>query len=801
MFRWHKNKVKAMAPVLALVALMGCSTAKETAHDGAKAVVQQNWDAAVYYYLEAIAEDPGNVEYKMQLTRARQKASQAHLRKGLMLLDMGRLHDARNELRMATELDPVNQFAEQALERVVEDLEVLAGPGGEQALAEMKKRAAEAKVRPPMLDPTSDEPITLKFPKPKPVKEIYNALGKAYGFNVLFDPKLKDDKLSVELNDVNAERALEIVLQASGHFYKVLDEHSIIVAEDTPQNRREYEDLVIKTFFLSNSEVKDIDKLLRALIEARRLATNEQLNAITLRDTADKVAIAEKLIKVNDKAKAEVLIDVELLLMASTNNSDMGMTLSNYSFTLGVDTGAIQEGSNGNLFLDQLGQISKGNTFINIPSLVINLAKSSGRAEVLAQPQLRITDGEKAKLHIGDKYPIPVTSFNTGNNIGGNVVPVTSFQYQDIGIRIEVEPRVHHNREITLNLSVEISNIGETVAVGPGQNAVVIGTRTITSVNRLKDGETSLLAGLFRTDSTEGVVETPGLSRIPWLGRLFTNKTKQLKRTDLVMTVTPHIVRFPDITEEDLAPLWVGTESRISFYGSNSPRVASGSGSRSPFDARKERPERSDPRRSDEEDKERKPKPSTFHTPTAPKPRQVEQPRGVELATGNKAMEAGDSSGGVIDETFGLEDAGKPAETDLKAVPVQLTLQPSVISLGVDEITQIQIVGSGDHDNYRMPVTLTFDPGRIAIDTLEVAPAIGVVDQVIDSEQGMIFLDLVVADGDAMPQVLATFNVRALTPGPAPLIFSTQGVVRADGVVLPVSASDGAIFVSDGAAD
>ncbi len=801
MFRWHKNRLKTITPLLALVALMGCSTAKETAHDGAEAVKEQNWDAAVYYYLEAIAEDPGNIEYKMQLTRARQKASQAHLRKGLMLLEMGRLHDARNELRMATELDPVNQFAEQALEKVTEDLEILAGPGGEQALAEMKKRASEAKVQPPILDPTSDEPITLKFPKPKPVKEIYNALGKAYGFNVLFDPKLKDDKLSVELNDVNAQRALEIVLQASGHFYKVLDEHSIIVAEDTPQNRREYEDLVIKTFFLSNSEVKDIDKLLRALIEARRLATNEQLNAITLRDTADKVAIAEKLIKVNDKAKAEVLIDVELLLIATTNNSDMGMTLSTYSFTLGVDTGQIQEGSQGNLFLDQLSEISKGNTFVNIPSLIINLAKSSGRAEVLAQPQLRITDGEKAKLHIGDKYPIPVTSFNSGNNVGGNVVPITSFQYQDIGIRIEVEPRVHHNREITLNLSVEISNIGETVSVGPGQDAVVIGTRTITSVNRLKDGETSLLAGLFRTDTSEGVVETPGLSQIPWLGRLFTNKTKKIKRTDLVMTVTPHIVRFPDITEEDLAPLWVGTESRISFYGSNSPRVASGSGSRSPFDARKDRSTRPDPRRSDDRDEEGKPKESAFHTPSTVRPRQVPQLRGVELAGGSKALEENNSDGGFLDETFGLEDVSKPAEIDLMTAPVQLTLQPSVISLGVNETTQIQIVGSGDHDNYRMPMTLTFDPTRIAIDSLEVAPAIGVVDQVIDSLQGMIVLDLVVADGDAMPQVLATFNARALTPGPSPLIFSTQGIVRADGVAIPVSASDGAIFVTDGAAD
>lgn len=799
MFRWQKSKVKTIGLAIVLVGLVGCSTAKETAHDGAKAVDQQNWDAAVYHYLEAVTEEPGNIEYRMQLTRARQKASQAHLRKGIMLREMGRLHDARNELQMAAQLDPVNQFAEQALEKVQEDLEVLAGPGGEQALEEMKRRASEAKVKPPILDPTSDEPITLKFPQPKPVKEIYKALGKAYGFNVLFDPKLKDDKLSVELNDVTAERALEIVLQAAGHFYKVLDEHSIIVAEDSPQNRREYEDLVIKTFFLSNSEVKEIDKLLRALIEARRLATNEQLNAITLRDTADKVAIAEKLIKVNDKAKAEVLIDVELMLMSTTKDSDLGMTLSTYSFTLGVDTGQIEDGSSGNLFLDQLDQISSANTFVNIPSLVINLAKSSGRAEVLAQPQLRITEGEKAKLHIGDKYPIPVTSFNSSNNIGGSVVPITSFQYQDIGIRIEVEPRVHHNMEITLDLSVEISNIGETVTVGPSQEAVVIGTRTITSVNRLKDGETSLLAGLFRTDMTEGTVETPGLSQIPLIGRLFTNKAKTAKRTDLVLTVTPHIVRFPDIDEDDLAPLWVGTESRISFYGANSPRVASGSGSRSPFDARKTRQRSSDDDSSSRGAGEKtESKPRGFGVPSTVKPRQVSPPRGVELAPGTKALEAPDGDEPTDSGSLDLGDLAKPIEIDLTTLPVQLNLQPSVISMGIDETTRVQIVGSGDYDNYRLPVVLSFDPNRIEVESVEIPSAIGVVQSDIDSAQGLVTLDLVVADGDSMPQVMAELVVRSLTAGPAPLLFGSQSILRADGSRAPVSSSDGAIFVTDG---
>jgi general secretion pathway protein D len=478
------------------------------------------------------------------------------------------------------------------------------------------------------------------------------------------------------------------------------------------------------------------------------------------------------------------------------------MTLSTYAFKLGVETGKIPDGpENGGLFLNQLSQISSGNTFINIPSLVINLVKSSGNAEVLAQPQLRITDGEKAKLHIGDKYPIPVTSFNSGNVSGGSVVPITSFQYQDVGIRIEVEPRVHHNREITLKLSVEISNIGDKVSVGPEQNAVIIGTRTITSVNRLKDGETSLLAGLFRTESSEAVVETPGLSRIPWIGRLFTNKEKTFKRSDLVMTVTPHIVRFPDINDEDLAPIWVGTESRISFYGGNSPRVASGSGSRSPFDARKP-PKKPDPRKRDTRGDDGKPKESPFHTPSTVRPRQLKQPRGVELAGGGtKALDLGDGDADTFGESFGLDEASKPAEVDtgIPTVPIQLTLQPSVISMAVDQKAQIQIVGSGDYDNYRLPVMLTFDPQRIAIDAVETPPSIAVVDQVVDSERGLISLDLVVPDGDSMPQVLASVSVRALTPGSAPLVFNVQRIRKADGTTAPVSASDGAIFITDGA--
>jgi general secretion pathway protein D len=299
-------------PGALLAVAVGCAS-QQAERESKDAVKQENWDAAVYYYLELVAKHPDEVEYRIGLRRARQNAGNVHFQRGMALREIGRVVEAYNEMEMAVQLDPSHQFAKQVLEDLRKEVEILSGPGGKAELEEMKAKAREAKVKPPVLDPSSKEPVTLVFPKPKPVKEIYDAIGKAYGFNVIFDPKLKDDRIPIELRDVTSERALEIVMQAAGHFYKVLDPKTIVVAEDNPQNRRDYEDLVIKTFFLSNADVKEVDKLLRSLIEARRLSTNEQLNAITLRDTADKVAIAEKLITVNDKAKAEVLVDVELL--------------------------------------------------------------------------------------------------------------------------------------------------------------------------------------------------------------------------------------------------------------------------------------------------------------------------------------------------------------------------------------------------------------------------------------------------------------------------------------------------------
>lgn len=786
-------KIRTVAALALMMGVVACTTAKRTADEGEDAFRHQNWDAAVYHYLQALSEDPDNVEYKMQLTFARQKAAQKHFDNGIMLRKLGRLLAARNELQMATQLDPSNQYAEQVLEEVIEEMDILATPDGARELERMKAEAREAKVKPPVLDPTSKEPITLNFPRPKPVKEIYNAIGKAYGFNVLFDPKLKDDRLAIELRDLTAEQALEMVMQGAGHFYKVLDEHSIIIADDTPQNRRDYEDLVIKTFFLSNADVKEIDKLLRSLIEARRLSTNEQLNAITLRDTADKVAIAEKLIRINDKAKAEVLIDVEILIMATTKNSDIGTALSTYSFNLGFDPASINttpSAPDGSMGLDDFSRVTRSDWFINVPSILINLAKSSGEAQVLAQPQLRISEGEKASLLIGDQVPIPVTSFNTSNSVGSNVVPITSFQYRDVGIEIEVEPRVHHNHEITLQLKVTISNVGETVKVGD-TDAITIGTRTITSVIRLKSGETSLLAGLIRRDKTSGVTKTPLLGDIPLLGRLFRNETNTDKNTDLVLTLTPQIIRFPDINAEDLAPVWVGTESRISYAGTR-PRVQSGRAATGPFD------ERSGSER-DENSEQEQDRPIT-RRPTAPRrvnPEQQQPNTGIELVSPPEDKSL--SRENISSNDIGWEDVPEflPADTiDSSLPPMLVGLEPSVISLRPGQETILQIVVRGGSGSFRLPVGLSYDPTRVWIHDVLPAPGVDLLRNTVDPAHGWVDLELVVANAIESGQAIVALHIQALDAGPVPLVLTTAGAVNSDGVQVPVAASDGALFVN-----
>jgi general secretion pathway protein D len=596
--------------MLAILLLSSCASYNAW-QKGRTAEVTKDWDRAVQEYTKALDIDPDNTRYVIALQRAKRESSRVHFEKGKSLraaalalngngstAEQHRLMQlAGTELELTVKLDPTNQFAAVELGKVVQYLNDLARTSGGESIDERKRRAKASvtKAQPPQLNPASEEPISLSFPRETPVKDIYRALGNAFGINILFDQAVKDDRISIELRDVTAQAALERLMQAANHFYKVLDERSIIVVPDNPQARRDYEDLVIRTFYLSNGDAEQVTNVVRTMIEARNVFPLKALNAITIRDTADKVRIAEKIIEANDKARAEVVVTVELLELNLTKLRDVGFAISaGADVPITPTTGAVDEDGapipfTGGTLADIANMIGstgalRQNLNFTIPTATYSLIKTLGNSELLANPELRISEGEKATLHIGNRIPVPVSTFTTVSTGGANPYqPSVSFQYQDVGIKVSMEPRVHHNREVTLKLTVEVSGTGEPVEVPGFLPQPTFSTRTIESTIRLQDGETNFLAGLIREDKTDSSAKTPFLGDIPFLGRLFTQTREERRRTDLVLTMTPHIVRIPDITDDDLAPMWVGTTNNLTFRGVT-PRIESQS-SADPFTA------------------------------------------------------------------------------------------------------------------------------------------------------------------------------------------------------------------------
>jgi general secretion pathway protein D len=732
------RRKQAVLLAVAVWVLTACGTYRQSRR-GEEAIRLQNWDAAVYYYLEALTSSPDNPKFKLALQKARQKAGEDHFRRGKAFKEAGELQRAITELELAVQLDPTHQNAEMELGRARRELAVLSMEGGAAKLEEMKKAASEMKVKPPILNPASDEPISLSFPNQTNVKDVYKAIGQAFGINVLFDSKLKDNKITIELKDVSARQALETVMQASTHFYKVLDEKSVIIVEDTPQNRRDYEDLVVKTFFLSNGDVKDVNNMLRALIDARRIAVNERLNSIVIRDTADKVAIAERLINANDKAKAEVLVDVELIQLDSNTARKLGVlinapTADGYPVTLDP-TSLSGSATNYRIPLDKLGDITRSMWGITMPSVTLQLVKSAGEAETLAQPQLRITEGEKGNLVIGDRVPIPTTTFNTSQTVGGTIVPITAFQYQDVGIKIDLEPRVHHNNEVTMKLKVEVSELGDKVDVGGGNMQPKIGTRTIDSVIRLKDGETSMLAGLLKYRKGTSRTGVPFLMDLPVVGPLFRGNAADLTKTELVLTITPHIIRSPDITQEDLAPVWVGTENRITIFG-NSPRVRSGVEA-SPFGEPPQAPgemEEADPaanEKTEEPEHDERTKPRLAFPPpsgqaTPPPSVGIREPRGGKREREgeeepNEASEPTSAAAMTGTETSAAAVAGTETSTAARAEALlaRVTFYPARLPVAEGGEGQLTVVLDPGVTGVSGPLHFAYDPARLEVAGVE----------------------------------------------------------------------------------
>lgn len=710
--------------------------------------VLQHWDIAVLKYSRALALDPRNSSYKIALVRAKIRASQFHFEKGKLYRSSGQPELAVVELEQAFVLDPTNKYAETELQKARDEAAKLAAERkGPTHLEELEKKARGMHAHAPALEPASDKPINLNFPQPRPIKQIYEALAAAAGINVIFDPQLKDDNASIVLTNMAFQRALETLMRQENHFYKVIDDKTILIAADTPANRKTYEDLVLRTFYLSNGDITDVSNALRNLLQTTRIYPNKAENSITIRDTADKVAIAERIIEQNDKQVAEVVIDIELLQVNSTKMQEIGAILSTYTVGAGVQASAGTTDLGGSLTapsltFDQLMQITKRSFGYTIPTATLNFIKNNTDSELLAKPQLRISEGQKAQLVIGDKVPIPVTQFSTSTTVGTSIVPITSFQYQDVGIKIEVEPRVHHNKEVTLKLALEVSQLGALVNFGNSGSQPTIGTRTISSSIRLKDGETSFLAGLYRRDKSRTSTDIPFLADIPILGRLFSDKNVSTTDTDLVLTLTPHIIRIPDITEEDLAPLYVGTDQNISFAGT--PRIET-PGVPGPFEFQRQ--------------------PGGPAPPARPAPN-----GGINLAPAvppsdifRQPLEQVPPQPTPPPQPFG--------EGIAVSVPTAaLDFDPPSVSLTAGQERSILLRATGDGTMANTSIVLTFDPQVVAV---MAARAILSGDGVADTniEPGRVTISIPSAIPLSGTSPLAEITLRGVAPGKTTLTF------------------------------
>jgi len=557
----RKGRTRIGALALACGLLAGC-TASKVFNQAETEARRDNWDAAVIDYSKAIALDPGNSRYEIALARAKLKSSAEHFQKGKRFAASSQWDLAVTEYQQTLLLNPGNQHAADELDKAM----VMIRRRDEQPsqMDRLKEQARKDALAPPKLSAKSNIPIQVQF-RDKPTGQIFDVIGKASGINFIYDEKTDLNKpMTIEIGSVTLEKALDILMLQTKNFYKVIDEHTLLISPDNRQKRQELEDQVIRTFYLSSAETKQVVSVVRTLLNSRQVAENDQLNAVSIKDTPDKVAIAEKLVDSNDKSKGEVVIDVQLMEVKRTTLKTLGIDLSSKTFNIDYLDGKQSVPLNN---LSALRQ--KGNWLVGpIPSVVVNFLKSDSDAKSIAQPQLRVTEGEKAEIIVADRIPIPNTSFNSSQTVGGNIVPITSFTYQNVGITLQLEPRVHHNKEVTLKVQLEVSNLAGTTDLGNGVKQPIIGTRQVQTVIRLRDGETNLLAGLIeRVDqfSKSGVA---GLTDIPGIGDVFSTRTADIADTDIILTLTPYIVRIPDITEDDLQTLWVGTEDNMRLRGS-----------------------------------------------------------------------------------------------------------------------------------------------------------------------------------------------------------------------------------------
>ncbi len=559
-----------LATAVMLAALLGGGCAAKWAHrQGNDAAEQGDWDLAVARYTKAVEKDPKNIGYKISLENARIQASRFHYDEAKMHVAAKDLYKAAEELEIASNYDPSNRSAADDLLLVREQIRKQELERRERdQYDEIKARAEAVRVPLPVLSPRSPVPITLKF-QDASLEKIFDSLGRIAGVNILFDEGFRDKKSSVNLTGVTFEEALEQLTFVNRLFYTVLDQNTLIVVPESRQKRVAYDQLALRTFYLQNAELNDTVNLIKTLAKMTTVVGNPSLRAITAVGTLDQLAMAERIIKLNDKARGEVIVEVQIMEVNKNNLRRWGIDLSNYEMGMTLaptgQEGELGEGGFTNVRAQFLSSLSRADWVVTLPSTVFfRFLQTDSTVRLLSAPRLRAAEGKKAELKVGTEVPIPVTTFAAATSGISTFAPATSFQYRNVGVNLTITPEISASGDITLEVVAEFSLLGDDRAVSGGENPLTVPTfltRNVTNVIRLRDGETGLIGGLVESTVARTVSGALGVANIPIIGSLFGNNQKRDEEKEVLISLTPRIVRAPKVTEEDLVPLAVGTQA------------------------------------------------------------------------------------------------------------------------------------------------------------------------------------------------------------------------------------------------
>lgn len=590
---------------LLLPALLGACATGRTAFDKGKELERSGrYDEAVLKYSEAVASDPDSGEYRLSFLKSSEEAGKVHLKAGDEAFAAKRLDEAFSEYQRAMVLDPSQDRARQQLE-VVKKLRLAQHYFAEGEAFEKENKLREAvrsyqkslnldgenkdaadalerllKTRKSKTDGyelnlKSSKPITLKFKDAK-LKDVFKIISQLSGINFVFDEAVKDVAVTIYLENASFYQALDIICGMHKLGRKILNESTIIVYTRTPDKTKQYEELYVQTFFLNKLDAKKAVNLVRTMLQVKKIYVNEEMNTLVIRDTLDVIEVARRILEANDVPDAEVVLEVEVIELSKKNAESFGLALSKYATSLNL------MGPSGQFFVDTFATatttsgttdtttVTQANTsqllnlfrwgdyrgYVTVPSATFNFGKTLGNAETLSNPKIRVKNREKAKFNVGTRVPITTTSSNGVGNYNVNV------QYVDVGVKINAEPTIQLNNEVNIKLGLEVSSILSKEKVGTDQNTqvVTIGTRNMDTVLSLKDGETSVIGGLIQDTKGHNSNKVFLLGDIPVLGPLFSSHDNTGDKTELILAISPHIVRGVTVSDPEVTSFWSGLE-------------------------------------------------------------------------------------------------------------------------------------------------------------------------------------------------------------------------------------------------